>query len=54
VVFCTEFLDMWWFESSCIGRVYGADGAVHGTIILYCSKKLSESLISCLTAVTNK
>jgi len=23
---------MWWFESSCIGRVYGADGAVHGNI----------------------
>ena len=28
MVFCTEFLDGWGLESRCVGRVYGADGAI--------------------------
>ena len=32
MVFWTEFLKGWCFESRCVGRVYGADGARHGTI----------------------
>ena len=29
MVFCTEFVDGCDLESRCLGRVYGADGAVH-------------------------
>jgi len=31
MVFCTEFWMGGGLESRCVGRVYGADGAVHGT-----------------------
>jgi len=32
MVFCTEFWMGSGFESRWLGRVYGADGALHGTI----------------------
>ena len=33
MVFCTNFFCMGGgLETRCVGRVYGADGAVHGTI----------------------
>ena len=32
MVFCNDFLMGGGLESRCVGRVYGADGAVHGTI----------------------
>jgi len=28
MVFCTEFLDSGGLDSRCVGRVYGADGAL--------------------------
>jgi hypothetical protein len=31
-VFCTEFFEGCGLDSRCVGRVCGADGAVHGTI----------------------